>query len=343
MTRELLNTLYVGTQDARLFLKEESVVVKLEEEQLLRVPLHHLGAICLFGIVHPSVPLMLKCADEGRTVAFFDRNGRFKARLQGKTSGNVLLRRDQWRGSHCEITALSLAKSVVAGKLQNARQVLLRGARDYPGEAPVLRGAALEQEAGLGAVECATDLDELRGIEGNAASAYFAAFPALIRVPSTEFSFALRSRRPPRDRTNALLSFLYSLGTSDCVSALEGVGLDPQCGYLHALRPGRPALALDLVEEFRSVWLDRLCLNLVNRREVQAEDFVESEGGSWRLTDDARKVVLAAYQNRKKVEVQHDVLRGKVPLGLVPHLQARLLARFLRGELPMYTPWMVSA
>ncbi|HZH98375.1 MAG TPA: type I-C CRISPR-associated endonuclease Cas1c [Fimbriimonadaceae bacterium] len=342
MTRELLNTLYVGTHDARLFLKDESVVVKLEDEQLLRVPLHHLGSICVFGIVHPSVPLMLKCAEEGRSVVFFDMNGRFKARLQGKSTGNVLLRRDQWSGALCEVTSLSLAKSIVAGKLQNARQVLLRGARDYPEDAETLQDAALEHAAGLDSLEDAATLDEVRGMEGNAASAYFGAFPKLIRVPTQEFSFSIRSRRPPRDRMNALLSFAYSLGTSDCASALEGVGLDPQCGYLHALRPGRPALALDLLEEFRSVWLDRLCLNLVNRRELKAGDFVEGEGGSWRLTDDARKLVLAAYQNRKKLEVQHEILKGKVPIGLLPHLQARLLARFLRGELPVYTPWMVN-
>lgn len=339
MTRELLNTLFVGTEGARVFLEDNCAVVKIEEEQVLKVPLHHLGAVCFFGIVHPSVPLLLKCAEDGRAVSFFDMFGRFKARMTGKTSGNVLLRRDQWDAAKNDVRALSIARSIVAGKLQNARQVLMRATRDYSAERETFSRAIQMHEQCLRALPSAGTLDEVRGLEGESASSYFAAFPKLIRMPTTDFAFTLRSRRPPRDRVNALLSFVYSMGTADCVSACEGVGLDPQCGFLHALRPGRPSLALDLVEEFRTVWLDRLCLTLINRKELLAADFVQAEGGSWRMTDDARKKLLAAYQNKKKEEVNHRMAGGKVPIGLLPHLQARLLARHLRGDTAIYIPY----
>ncbi len=276
---------------------------------VLRVPLHHIGSLCFFGIVHPSIPLLLKYAETGRPVAFFDMYGRFRARLTGKTSGNVLLRRDQWHAAQNEQRTLGIARSFVAGKLQNARQVLLRGARDYPNAAARLSPVIRQHEACIESLPAAATLDEIRGLQGECAQEYFGAFDALIRVPPSEFAFETRSRRPPRNRMNALLSFVYSMATSDCASALEGVGLDPQCGFLHAFRAGRPALALDLVEEFRSIWLDRLCLSLVNRRELTAGDFVEAEGGSWRMTDDARKKLLGAYQNKKREEVSTECWR----------------------------------
>lgn len=339
MTRELLNTLYVGTQDATIRLEDGCAKVTAEDETLIRVPIHHLGAVCAFGVVHMTTPFIAKCAEDGRTVAIFDLNGRFKWRATGKTGGNVLLRRSQWACHFDAPTTLKLAKCIVAGKLQNSRQVLMRAMRDYPDDAAELSAAALAHANALEQLVEAEDIDEVRGIEGFSASRYFGVFDCMVRTAKADFAFAVRSRRPPRDRMNALLSFVYSLATNDCAAALEGVGLDPQCGFLHVLRPGRPALALDLVEEFRSVIFDRLCLTLVNRKEIQRADLVEREGGSWSLTDDARKKVLIAYQNRKKEEVRHSLLPSKVPIGLLPHLQARLLARFLRGELGHYPPY----
>jgi CRISPR-associated protein Cas1 len=342
MTRELLNTLYVLTQDASVSLKDDTVLVRAGEEQILRVPLHHLGAIFAFGIVHITQPLMARCAQEGRAVVLFDLHGRFQARIGGKTGGNVLLRRDQWMSHLDPGRSLALAKAFVAGKIQNARQVLLRGARDLPQFGEPLSEACENLAAALPRVATARDHDEVRGIEGMAAQLYFDVFDYLVLAEPSEFAFKTRSRRPPRDRLNALLSFVYSIATSDCVAALEGVGLDPQCGFLHVLRPGRPALALDLVEEFRSIILDRFCLTLVNRKQIRPSDFDERPGGSVMLNADGRKKVLAELQRRKAVEVQHPLLAQKVPIGLLPHLQARLLARTLRGDLTHYPPYVPS-
>lgn len=344
MTRELLNTLFIQTQDAYAFLKDDTVKVVLQDETLLRVPLHHLGSIYAFGVVQISSPLMMRCAEDGRAVVFFDHGGRFKARVTGKTGGNVLLRAAQWRSSNDATTKLDLAKALVAGKLQNARQVLMRGRRDSTDpEAKVALGSVVDEIAKyILQVPESGNLDDLRGMEGISAQAYFSVFDRLITVPSADFAFALRSRRPPRDRMNALLSFVYSIATSDCVAALEGVGLDPQVGFLHALRPGRPALALDLIEEFRSVILDRLCLTLVNRKQLTPTDFEEREGGSCLLSSDGRKKVLAAYHERKKEEVRHALFKELVPIGLLFHIQARILARTLRGEISAYRPYMPS-
>jgi CRISPR-associated protein Cas1 len=337
VTRELLNTLFIQTQEAHAFLKDDTVKVVLEKETILRVPLHHLGSICAFGVVHVSTPLMMRCAEDGRAVVFFDFGGRFKARVTGKTGGNVLLRAAQWGAAGEPGKALDVARSIVAGKLQNSRQVLMRAARETGNEAIGLM--VDELAVAIRSLPDAETLDELRGCEGLAAQSYYSVFDELILVERSDFSFDIRSRRPPRNRTNALLSFLYSIGTSDCVAALEGVGLDPQLGFLHAMRPGRPSLALDLVEETRSVILDRLALNLINRRQIVPTDFEEHEGGSWLLSADGRKKVLAALQKRKQEEVRHPLFREKVPIGLIPHVQARILARHLRGDIPCYQPY----
>lgn len=338
MTKELLNTLFIQTHDAHASLKDDTVKVRVEEQTLLRVPLHHLGSICAFGVVHISSPLMMRCAEEGRAVVFFDHAGRFKARVTGKTGGNILLRTAQYRVAHDPVGCLDLARCIVAGKIQNARQVLLRAARDHGQES--FAAATSDLAAAIGALPAADNLDRLRGAEGIAAQAYYSVFDGLIRVPHSDFSFDIRSRRPPRNRMNALLSFLYSIATSDCVAALEGVGLDPQLGFLHAVRPGRPALALDLVEELRAVIMDRLALGLINRKQVTPSHFEEREGGSWFLSADGRKIVLAAMQKRKQEEVRHRLFKEPVPIGLLPHVQARILARFLRGEIPSYLPYM---
>lgn len=346
MTKQLLNTLFIGTEGAHARLENDTVRIELEGERLLTVPLHHLGSIVLFGDCTASAPLMMRCADDGRAFVLLDRSGRFRARLQGKTSGNCLLRKAQYDAHRDPLATLDLCQRIAAGKLQNSRQVLLRGARDFeakkPETAEELRLAANDCAELLQRLPAATTPDEVRGLEGMAAVAYFAAFDRLITAQRGDFRFDGRSRRPPMDRANCLMSFLYSLWTGDCVSALEGVGLDPQFGFLHVLRPGRPALALDLVEEFRSVVLDRLALTLINRKQVQASDFDVREGGAVLLNDAGRKKVLSEYMARKKVEVPHRLFKEKVPIGLLPHVQARLLARFLRGDTPAYEPYLPS-
>ena len=345
MTKQFLNTLFIGTEGAHARLENDQVKVELEGEKLLTVPLHHIGSIVLFGVCTASAPLMMRCADDGRAFVLLDRGGRFRARLQGKTSGNVLLRKVHYECHRDEAFVLNLSRQFVAGKLQNARLNLLRSARDLQAAnraeaAEVVRAAAQLHSDSLGRLVDAVTMDELRGVEGITAQAYFDVFDQLITAQRTDFRFDGRSRRPPRDRVNCLISFLYSLWTGDCVSALEGVGLDPQFGFLHVLRPGRPALALDLVEEFRSVVLDRLALTLINRKEIQATDFQCRDGGAVLLTDDGRKKVLTAYQKRKQIEVPHRLFAEKVPIGLLPHVQARILARHLRGDIDAYEPYV---
>lgn len=343
MTRELLNTLYVTTPGAYVRLDGDTLRVRAEEQTLAQVPLHHLGAVVLFGGAGMSPEAMRRCAVEGRMVTLLDRSGRFEARLIGPTSGNVLLRKAQYDAQADGTRTLAIARMTVAGKIRNSRSTVVRAAREarQPERAEALRGHAEQMAAMLAALETAATMDQVRGAEGQAAAVYFTAFPLMITAPTEEFAFRQRTRRPPRDRVNALLSFFYALLTADCTAAVEGVGLDPQFGYLHVLRPGRPALALDLVEEFRSCVADRLTLTLINRRQIQPAHFEERPGGSASLTPDGRKLVLTAYQKRKQEEVSHPLLKEPVPLGLVPHLQARLLARHLRGDLPEYPPFVV--
>lgn len=339
-TSVLLNTLYVGTEGAYVCLENDQVRVEVEGQKRLQVPLHHLGSIVLIGRVAISMPLIARCAEDGRSVVLMTEHGRFQARVLGKTTGNVLLRKCQYDFHADEGRSLEFARTIVAAKIQNSRQVLLRARRDAkPETQPVFSEAihVLEQE--LAKVPIARTLDEIRGCEGRAAQAYFDVFDPMITTQRADFRFDGRSRRPPRDRTNAILSFLYTLWTNDCVAALEGVGLDPQFGILHTLRPGRPGLALDLVEEFRAMILDRLCLTLINRRQVQAEDVQPREGGSVLLTDQGRKKVLVAYQERKKDLATHPMLKQKIPIGLLPHVQARLMARAFRGDIPCYAPY----
>jgi CRISPR-associated protein Cas1 len=340
---QLLNTLYVTVPDSHLRLDNDTLRVEVERETRLRVPLHHLNAVVCVGHVSLSSPLMHRLAEEGKALVLLDAHGRFKARLEGETSGNVLLRCAHHRALDRPEFVLELARTVVAGKIRNQRQVLQRGARDAkaPDEAARLGRAVDDLAASLRALPATRDLDRVRGIEGEAARGYFEALNLLVRADRREFfSMNGRSRRPPRDRMNALLSFLYSMWMNDCRSAIEAAGLDPQLGFLHALRPGRAALALDLVEEFRP-FADRLALTLVNRAQLGAQDFSEREGGAVLLEGDARKAVVIAYQERKKEELTHGLLAEAVPLGLVPLVQARLLARHIRGESSTYVPFSV--
>lgn len=339
---QLLNTLYVTTENSYLRLDHETLKVNVEKETKLQVPLHHLGGVICFGDVLLSPALMRRCGEDGRALVLFDRNGRFKARVEGPRSGNVLLRRAQHEAFCDKEKTLSIAKKIVAGKIQNCRQVLMRAAReteDSEDEQPLREATAALADA-LSRIPRCDDLDRLRGIEGESARAYFGCFDRMVREDRESFRLDGRNRRPPLDPMNALLSFLYALLTNDCVAAAEGVGLDPQVGFLHALRPGRAALALDLMEELRPILADRVALTLVNRRQVTAANFDDRPGGSVYLGEEGRKTVVVAYQNRKQEEILHPLLEQKVPLGLVPHIQARLMARVLRGDMEDYVPFL---
>lgn len=340
--KKLLNTVYVTTENAALRKDGENLVAEVEGEEKARVPLHMLSAVVVFGPILLSPALISACAGAGICIALLDRNGRFQARIEGPISGNVLLRRAQYRVSD---QPEDIVRSLVVGKVFNQRAVLMRGLRDYGGDmeedvretitAVVARLAQIMRRVEL----AGEDVDRLRGSEGEAANLYFSVFDHLIRAPDPELRWSGRSRRPPLDPVNALLSFLYTLLTHDCRSACESVGLDPSVGFLHRDRPGRPSLALDLMEELRPVLVDRLALSLINRRQLRADDFDRSDSGAVLLTDEARKTVLGAWQERKREERQHAFLEEKAPLGLVPYLQAQMLARHLRGDLDAYPPW----
>jgi CRISP-associated protein Cas1 len=341
----VLNTLYVMSPKSYAHLENSTVRIDVEREKRLCVPLHHLNGLVCFGNVLVSPALMHRLADEGKSLVLLDNSGRFKARLEGPVSGNVLLRRAQHRAADDRDSTFAIARSVVAGKLKNSRTLVLRGARESADsdEADKLRKTADMLAASLRAARDAHDLDQLRGIEGEAARGYFAALNLIVK-PQTREHFQLdgRTRRPPLDRFNALLSFLYAMLMNDCRSAIEAVGLDPQIGFLHALRPGRAALALDIQEEFRSVSADRLALTLINRAQITARDFDAREGGAVMLNETGRKTVVTAWQERKKEATQHPLQDSRIPHALLAFVQARILARTLRGEIDTYLPFLAK-
>ena len=342
--QQFLNTLYVMTPNAYVHLENDTVRIDVEREKKLQAPLHHLGAVVCFGDIMISPALMHRCADDGISVVLLDRGGRFKARLEGPVSGNILLRQAQHKVAADAGFALDFAQAVIAGKLRNARHVLLRGAREAAAETDQakLSAGANALANSIRNLAGAANLDVVRGIEGDAAKVYFSCLNHLVRWEArAAFTLDGRSRRPPLDRFNALLSFLYAMVMNDCRSALETVGLDPQLGFLHAVRPGRAALALDLMEEFRAVLADRLALTLINRGQISAADFDLREGGAVSLQGDGRKTVVIAYQERKQEEVTHPLLDKKVPIGLLPMLQARFMARTIRGEMEGYLPFLI--
>lgn len=347
--KKLLNTVYVTTEGAALRLEGESLVAEVEgtdkPTEKTRVPLHMLASVVVFGPVLLTPALIAACAERGITIALMGRNGRFQARVEGPVSGNVPLRREQYRRAD---TPEEIVRSLVLGKVSNQRAVIRRALRDYGDDMAPLAREALETATDrmaqiLRRVQLAdTSVEAMRGSEGEAANLYFAVFDHLIRSPDAELRWSSRSRRPPLDPMNALLSFLYTLLTHDCRSACEAVGLDPAVGFLHRDRPGRPSLALDLMEELRAPLADRLALSLVNRRQLRAADFRQMEGGAVLLSDDARRTVLTAWQERKREERLHPFLQEKAPFGLVPFLQAQMLARHLRGDIDAYPPWFWS-
>ena len=339
--RKLLNTVYVTSENASLRKDGENLVVSVDGAERSRVPLHMLVSIVTFGPVSISPALIGACAIAGLTIVLLDRVGRFQARIEGPAAGNVLLRRAQYRTSE---TPAGIVRAILVGKIANQRAVLMRAQRDHgedfaPDDAQRLKDV-VERLAGiLRRVEFGDDdPDGLRGAEGEAAQRYFSVFDQLVRSDEPQMRWTGRSRRPPLDALNALLSFLYTLLTHDCRSAAEAVGLDPAVGFLHRDRPGRPSLALDLMEELRPVLADRVALSLVNRGQLKAHDFEIRDGGAVKLRDDARKVVLAAWQERKREERLHPFLEERAPIGLFPFLQAQMLARHLRGDLDGYPP-----
>ncbi len=339
-----LNTLYVTTRGASLRRDHRTIRVFVENQCKLTLPIHGLESIVLFGQQHVTPAALQLCAEQDVAVCFLTESGRLLSRVSAVGSGNVLLRRTQFRWADLPENCSAVARCLVAGKVQNARNMLLRGAREAAEESDKLAlDAASRHLAGvLPNLESNADVDAIRGHEGDAARVYFEAFPALIRQQREEFRMNGRNRRPPRDPVNALLSFVYALLLNDCISALSTAGLDPEVGFLHVDRPGRPGLALDLMEEFRHLLADRLVLTLINRQQVRASGFVVSEGGSVQMDDATRKAVLASWQQRKKEEVTHPLLEQKVPVGRLPFLQARILARHLRGDLPSYVPCILK-
>ncbi|QAU36101.1 type I-C CRISPR-associated endonuclease Cas1 [Janthinobacterium sp. 17J80-10] len=339
------NTLYVMTPNAYAHLDNATLRIDVEHEKKLQVPLHHLGGLVCFGNIMVSPALMHRLADEGKSLVLLDNAGRFKARLEGAVSGNILLRQAHHRVVSDAVFSLEFARSVVAGKLKNSRTNLQRGAREAANaeEAATLTRSADNLAASLRATATATTLDQLRGVEGEAARGYFSALNLIVKAPLRS-SFALngRTRRPPLDRFNALISFLYAMSMNDCRSACEAAGLDVQLGIFHAIRPGRAALALDLQEEFRSIICDRLALTLINRVQITEADFDEREGGAVMLGDKGRRTVVTAWQERKQEEITHPLTENKVPIGLLPFIQARFIARTIRGEMDDYLPYLAK-
>jgi CRISP-associated protein Cas1 len=336
------NTLFVTTAGAYLAKDGEAVAVRVDQETRMRVPIHTLGGIVCFGQIGFSPYLLGLCGERGVTVSFLTESGRFLARLQGPVSGNVLLRREQYRRADDPAGSAAIVRAILAAKLANSRTVLLRALRDRPEHpgADALRSTASRLAQHLRSLTPDLTVDGLRGLEGSAARAYFEAFDALLVQQKDSFFLHDRSRRPPLDNMNALLSFIYTLLRHDFTAALEAVGLDPAVGFLHRDRPGRPGLALDLMEEMRAYLADRLALSLVNLNQVRPAGFRRGESGGVAMDSDTRKAVLVAYQKRKDEEIVHPFLGEKTTLGLLPHLQAALLARTLRGDLDGYPPFL---
>lgn len=341
--RRQLNTLYVTTEGAWLHKEGANLVMKVDGEERARLPAHMLEGVVCLGRVSISAPLLGYCADQGITVSYLTTNGRFMARVEGPVSGNVLLRREQYRRTDCPERCVEVVRNFLVGKIYNQRAVIGRAKRDLAQKIPAADIASLDKAfhrlKRIGEQLLAEpSVDVLRGMEGDAAQVYFGVFDHLIVVGDSAFAFSGRNRRPPLDRMNALLSFLYTLLTHDCRSALETVGLDPAVGFLHRDRPGRPSLALDIAEELRPMLGDRLAISLINRRQLSEGDFRVFDNGAVLLKDDARKRVLTAYQERKREVLHHAFLGENLAIGLLPYVQSQLLARHLRGDLDAYPP-----
>ncbi len=337
--KQHLNTLYITTPESYLAKDGECVAVYQGNSLKAKIPIHTLGGLVLFGQVSCSPFLLGHCAENRVTVSWLTETGRFLGSFQGAAHGNVLLRREQYRKADSAESSAVIARAATIGKVTNCRTVLLRAARERP--SPELESASCRLHSCLARLQPGLPLDAVRGIEGEAAAAYFSAFHLLVSNPDPAFHFAGRNRRPPLDPVNCLLSFLYTLLAHDIRSALESCGLDPAVGFLHRDRPGRPSLALDMMEEFRPYLADRLACTLINRGQVRAGGFRKTESGAVIMDDATRKDVITAWQERKREEVEHPFLQERMPIGLAWHNQARLLARHIRGDLEVYPPFVI--
>ncbi len=336
--KKLLNTLYVTSENSYLALDGENVVVLDGQREVGRLPLHNLEGIVSFGYRGTSPALMGACADRNISLCYLTPQGKFLARISGKIRGNVLLRQQQYDSSRDEKISLGIAKNCILGKVYNARWVLERAVRDHSLQVDTdwMKKASEFLKNFLEQIQNCSSKEQLRGYEGEAASVYFSVFDQMILQQKKEFSFQGRNKRPPMDNINALLSFIYTLLTNNIVSALECVGLDPYVGYLHTDRPGRASLALDLIEEFRAVLADRFVLSLINKKIISGKGFVQKENGAVLMNEELRKKILTEWQNKKKESITHPFLKEKVEWGMVPYVQAMLLARYLRGDLDGY-------
>lgn len=339
--RKLLNTLYVTTPEAYLSKDGLNVVVSVKQKEIFRIPIVNIEGIVTFGYMGASPGVMKLCADYGVSLTFLSPTGRFVARIQGQTKGNVLLRKVQFEKTSDKEFALSLSRIMIAGKVNNYRNILCRAIRDNGSNADIEAISDLLNQRKRDILR-AENPDELRGLEGDAANAYFSVFRHLILHQNDDFKFKGRNRRPPKDAVNAMLSFAYTLLVNDMSAALETVGLDPYMGFLHALRPGRASLALDMIEELRAYLGDRLVLSLINRKQIAISDFIMQGEDGIVMTDKGRKIFLQAWQSRKKDEIVHPYLGIKIPIGLLHYVQAMMLARYLRGDIDNYPVFIIK-
>lgn len=339
--RKLLNTLFITSPDVYLALDGECICVKREDEVISKLPIHNFESVVTFGYTGMSPALMNACSERGVSVSFLSQNGKFLSRVVGKVSGNVLLRKEQYRISDDPSRSVAIARNSIVGKVYNSMAVIKRAVRDYPLRLDVNKLNSKSDILGeyLNKIRSVDLHDTLRGFEGNCASTYFSCFDDLILNQKQDFYFNGRNRRPPLDNVNALLSFSYTLLMGICVSALESAGLDPYVGFFHTDRPGRASLALDLMEEFRSVLADRFVISMINKQVVKPKGFLKKESGAVIMDDETRKIILSSWHKRVREEILHPYLKEKIPWGLVPYAQALLLARYLRGDLDEYPPF----
>lgn len=339
--RKLLNTLYITTPEAYLSKDGLNVVVSVKQQEVFRIPSINIEGIVTFGYMGASPGLMKLCSDSGISLTFLSPNGRFVSRVQGATHGNVLLRKAQYSLSDDEDWSLHIAKLMIAAKIQNYRYILRRYIRDY-GDSQEVDAAVKMLEANKRYALNAEDKTKLMGFEGIASNAYFEVLPILILNQKESFPFNGRNRRPPKDAVNAMLSLAYTLIANDCTAALETVGLDPYVGFLHALRPGRTSLALDMMEEFRAYLGDRFVLSLINKRQISPKDFLYQGDNGVVLTNKGRKTFITAWQNRKRETIIHPYLNEKVEIGLLPYVQAMMLARYIRKDIDDYPVFLIK-
>lgn len=340
--KQLLNTLYINTPDSYLTSEGNNVIIKVKNEVVGRLPLQNFEAIVTFGYSGASPSLMQKCLGQGISITFLSVTGRLKGRVVGEPTGNIYLRKTQFFSSEDDEASLRIAKNMIIGKVYNHRWIIERFIRDHGMQIDKdkFKNTSKNLKNGLKEVQQADTIDSLRGIEGSLATSYFSIFDDMIINQKEDFFYHGRSRRPPLDRLNALLSFSYSLLANECADALTANGLDPYEGFMHVDRPGRKSLALDMMEELRGVVADRFVLRLINKKEIHASDFICKPDGAYILTDDARKLFLSKWQNNKMTELEHPFLKEKIEWGLVPFAQSQLLARYLREDLDEYPPFM---